>query len=83
MAAVKKRSSETQARIDNMRAEAKKEVAVRGTVQYRLDEKTMLRLMHVADAKKTPFGVLARMWMMERLVEEEQHLHKTGRRSVS
>jgi hypothetical protein len=83
MAAVKKQSDGTQARIEKMRSEAKKEVAVRGTVQYRLDEQTMLRLMHVADVKKTPFGVLARMWMVERLDKEEQSLAKRAHRSVS
>jgi len=32
----------------------------------------MLRLMRVADLKKTPLGVLARMWMVERLSQEER-----------
>ncbi len=74
MATMKKQISKNQARIDQMRAEAKKEVAIRGTVQYRLDEETMLRLMRIADLKKTPFGVLARMWMVERLSQEERTL---------
>lgn len=54
-----------------LRTEAKKELSVRGTVQYRLDEESMLRLMQVADAKKVPLGTLARMWLIERLNQED------------
>jgi|LakMenEpi03Aug12_release.lakeMendotaPanAssembly.Ray.scaffolds.fasta_scaffold288953_2 hypothetical protein len=67
----KKSNKTTKDRVDKLRAAAKKNVAQRGTVQYRLDEETMSRLMKVADAKKTPVGVLARMWMVERLDHEE------------
>jgi hypothetical protein len=78
MAVMKNQTSKNKARIDKMRAEAKKEVAVRGTVQFRLDEETMLRLIHIADLKKTPFGVLARMWMVERLSQEERSLKESA-----
>lgn len=68
---VKKTNRTTKDRVDRLRGEAKKNVTQRGTVQYRLDEETMSRLMKVADSKKTPVGVLARMWMVERLDLEE------------
>jgi uncharacterized protein YfaQ (DUF2300 family) len=66
-----KKSRTAQERAEKTKAGAKKDVAQRGTIQYRLDEETMLRLMKVADSKKTPVGVLARMWMVERLSLEE------------
>jgi len=50
-----------------LRAEAKKRVAMRGTVQFRLDEEMMLELMRVADEKKLPVGSLVRMWVAEHL----------------
>jgi len=59
-----------QERLDKLRAQAKKEIAVAGTVQFRLDEETMLLLMKAADQKKMPLGTLVRMWTVERLVSE-------------
>lgn len=59
-----------QQRLDRLRAQAKKELAVAGTVQFRLDEESMLRLMTAADKKKIPLGTLVRMWMIERLAIE-------------
>lgn len=44
------------------------------TVQFRVDEETMLRLQSISDAKKTPLGVLVRMWSVERMTEEERNL---------
>jgi hypothetical protein len=59
-----------QERLDRLRTQAKKELAVAGTVQFRLDEATMLLLMKAADQKKMPLGTLVRMWTVERLVAE-------------
>ncbi len=59
-----------QDRLDNLRAKAKKEVSVAGTVQFRVDEETMLLLMKAADQKKMPLGTLVRMWTVERLAAE-------------
>lgn len=58
-------------RVSKLRAAAKQEVAIRGTVQFRLDEESMLNLMKAADDKKMPLGTLVRMWVVERLREEE------------
>lgn len=57
-------------RLARLRKESKKELSVRGTVQFRLDEDSMLRLMQAADMKKIPLGTLVRMWMVERLDQE-------------
>lgn len=59
-----------QQRLEQVRRKAKKELAVRGTVQFRLDEESMLRLMSMADGKKVPLGTLVRMWTVERLNAE-------------
>jgi hypothetical protein len=57
-------------RLNKLRTQAKKEVSVAGTVQFRLDEKTMLHLLKAADHKKMPLGTLVRMWTVERLESE-------------
>lgn len=59
-----------QQRLNNLKAQAKKEVSVAGSVQFRLDEETMLLLMKAADQKKMPLGTLVRMWTVERLEKE-------------
>jgi hypothetical protein len=41
------------------------------TIQFRIDEDTKQRMTAIAEEKKTPPGILARMWMVERLREEE------------
>jgi len=57
-------------RLERLRKEAKATLAAKGTVQFRLDEESMLRLMAAADSKKLPLGTLVRMWMIERLEHE-------------
>jgi hypothetical protein len=66
----KKRSPELQARIDRTRAEAHKDIVAAGKIQFRLDGETMELLLHTADARGTGAGVLARMWVVERLKAE-------------
>jgi hypothetical protein len=56
--------------LTRLRTQAKKEISVAGTVQFRLDEETMLLLMKAADQKKMPLGTLVRMWTVERLTSE-------------
>ena len=68
--AIRSSKMSSKERLSRLRAEAKKELAVRGTVQFRLDEESMLRLMKAADDKKMPVGTLVRMWMVERLRSE-------------
>jgi hypothetical protein len=41
-----------------------------GTVQFRLDGEMMYLLLELAKYKRTPHGVLARMWVVERLRNE-------------
>ena len=67
--ALKKRLT-AQDRLERVRQKAKKELAVKGTVQFRLDEESMLRLMRMADKKKLPLGTLVRMWTVERMDAE-------------
>ncbi len=57
-------------RLAKIRTQAKKEIAVAGTIQFRVDEETMLLLMKAADQKKMPLGTLVRMWTVERLASE-------------
>jgi hypothetical protein len=59
-----------QERLERLQAKAKNELSVAGTVQFRLDEETMLLLMKAADQKKMPLGTLVRMWTVERLANE-------------
>ncbi len=64
------RTPELQFRIDKTRADAHREVVRSGKIQFRLDSKHMEQLLQVADAKLTGAGVLARMWVIERLNSE-------------
>ncbi len=59
-----------QERLNKLKDQAKKEISVAGTVQFRLDEESMLLLMKAADQKKLPLGTLVRMWTVERLEAE-------------
>jgi hypothetical protein len=56
--------------LDKLRAQAKQELSIAGTVQFRLDEDSMRLLMKAADQKKLPLGTLVRMWTVERLASE-------------
>jgi hypothetical protein len=57
-------------RLSKLRKQAKKDISIAGTVQFRVDEETMLRLMEIADRKKLPLGTMVRMWTVERLSSE-------------
>ena len=66
----KKRSPQLQARIEKTRSNAHQEVVSAGKIQFRLDSETMELLLHTADERGTGAGVLARMWVVERLRAE-------------
>ncbi|MBX9721612.1 MAG: BrnA antitoxin family protein [Candidatus Obscuribacterales bacterium] len=51
----------------NLKQTAKQAVAQRGSIQFRLDPEMMSILLETADKKRVPAGVLARMWIVERL----------------
>ncbi len=68
--AVKGKKLTAQERQERLKSKARKELSVAGTVQFRLDEETMLLLMKAADKKKLPLGTLVRMWTVERLAAE-------------
>lgn len=57
-------------RLKRLKKEAAKDLSVAGTVQFRVDEETMILLMRAADQKKVPLGTLVRMWTVERLAAE-------------
>jgi hypothetical protein len=57
-------------RLDRLRKQTKKDISIAGTVQFRVDEETMLMLMEIADSKKLPLGTMVRMWTVERLRSE-------------
>lgn len=71
-----KRPPELQARIEQTRANAHREVVSSGKIQFRLDAKTMELLLRTADEKETGAGVLARMWVVERLKAEAPDVQK-------
>ncbi|MBZ0185735.1 MAG: hypothetical protein K8F91_05730 [Candidatus Obscuribacterales bacterium] len=64
---VKDKKKSANERLNRLRKQAKKELSVASTVQFRMDEETMLVLMKAADEKKVPLGTLVRMWTVERL----------------
>jgi hypothetical protein len=66
----KELSPELQARVDKTRAEAHQRVVANGKIQFRLDPETMELLLRLADDRRTGAGVLARMWVCERLQHE-------------
>ncbi|MBA4075898.1 MAG: hypothetical protein C0508_12725 [Cyanobacteria bacterium PR.023] len=57
-------------RLNSLRKQAKKDISIAGTVQFRVDEETMLLLMEIADRKKLPLGTMVLMWTVERLSSE-------------
>jgi len=71
----KTKSPELQARIDKTRTDAHKEIVTAGKIQFRLDAETMELLLRTADARGTGAGVLARMWVIERLKAETSGAH--------
>jgi hypothetical protein len=56
--------------VNEARKEAHQKVVERGQVQFRLDPEYMEDLLRLADEKGTGYGVLARMWVCERLEQE-------------
>jgi hypothetical protein len=58
-------------RLNRLRKKAKKDISIASTVQFRVDEETMLLLMEIADRKKLPLGTMVRMWTVERLSKEK------------
>jgi hypothetical protein len=58
------------ARAAKTKAAAHDRVVKDGTVQFRVDAENMERLLKLADERQTGAGVLARMWVLERLNKE-------------
>lgn len=54
-------------RVRKTRALAHERIIKDATVQFRLDSEGMERLLTLADERRTGVGVLARMWVLERL----------------
>lgn len=72
----KKRPAIVEAQMNNLKRKAHERVLARGLVQFRLDADYMQRLLEIADSKGLGYGVLARMWICERLEEEQFALSK-------
>ena len=68
----KKRPTYVEAAMKSLRQQAHQRVLERGLVQFRLDENYMQKLLEIADGKGLGYGVLARMWLCERLEEETE-----------
>jgi hypothetical protein len=67
-----KRPANVEIAMKNLRQQAHLRVLERGLVQFRLDEDYMQELLEIADEKGLGYGVLARMWLCERLEQEKQ-----------
>lgn len=68
-----RRSEQTQKRLEQGRAAARRRVVERGIVAFRADEEMMELLLKVAERKRIPYGVLARSWVAERLQAETEN----------
>lgn len=64
-------------RINKTRAAARDRVVKDGTIQFRLDAENMEKLLSVADDRRTGAGVLARMWVLERLKHELDSINQS------
>ena len=58
-------------RLNRLSKQENKDISIAGTVQFRVDEETMLLLMEIADRKKLPLSTMVRMWTVERLSTEK------------
>jgi len=67
----KKRPDFVEKQMNEIKEEAHESVLARGLVQFRLNRNSMQRLLETADAKGLGYGVLARMWLCERLEQEQ------------
>lgn len=72
--AADRRQKRLESRAMESKGAARKRLVERGTVQFRIDPEMMALLLEVAEYKRTPAGVLARMWVVERLRSEENTL---------
>jgi len=63
--------------IKALKKEAHERVVARGLIQFRLDRERMEELLTMADQKGTGYGVLARMWVCDRLEQERKGLQET------
>lgn len=70
MSKIEKLPPELQAKVDKTRADAHREAVAAGKIQFRLDPETMELLLRYADDHFIGAGVLARMWVKERLAQE-------------
>ena len=64
------RKKQLEERIQKTRAAAHNRVVKDGTVQFRLDADNMEKILKLSDERRTGSGVLARMWVLERLKQE-------------
>jgi lipoate-protein ligase A len=64
------RQKRLEERAAKTRAAAHDRVIQDGTIQFRLDAENMDRLLKFADERRTGTGVLARMWVLEKLNKE-------------
>ena len=63
----------------NLAADAESDVVKAGLIQFRLDADAMRMLLKMAEHKRTPAGVLSRLWVIERMHDEYGKLASKGR----
>lgn len=61
-------------RAERTQAAARQRVVERGLVQFRTNEEVMDLLLKVAASKHIPYGVMCRVWIVERLRKEAKGL---------
>ncbi len=77
MGMIKKKLS-TSERAAKTQAAARQRVIERGIVQFRADEEIMELLLHIAEHKRIPYGVMCRSWVVERLRQEAKRLEQSA-----
>jgi len=59
-------------RIEKIRREATERVNRNAFVQFRIEPDVLDQLIKIANEKGAPVGTLARMWIIERLKQEQR-----------
>ena len=64
------RPDDLEARVAQTRKNARERIIARGKVEFRLDEDIMQQLLEKADRVRVPYGVYARMLMIQALQDQ-------------
>ena len=65
------RSSKINKVLSEMKKAARKQVAKREVLHFRIDQANIFEIYEMAASKKTPVGTMIREWIIERLQQEK------------